>query len=112
MRNPTYFKHLSFIVGFSGLLLISVNVSANEKGKAVYESTCKMCHQTGVMGAPKFGNKDDWAKRIAKGKDTLYQHALNGFKGEKGTMPPKGGKSQLPDEDVKAAVDYFVANAK
>ena len=112
MQNTTYFKRLSIIVGFTGSVLLSFNTHADEKGKSVYESVCKMCHQTGVMGAPKFGNKDDWGKRIAKGKDTLYQHALHGFKGEKGTMPPKGGKSQLPDEDVKAAVDYFMANGK
>jgi cytochrome c5 len=111
MQNTTYFKHLTIIVGFTGSLLLSYNIHAAEKGKSVYESVCRMCHQTGVMGAPKFGNKEDWAARIAKGKETLYQHALHGFKGQKGTMPPKGGKPQLADDDVKAAVDYFVANA-
>lgn len=112
MHKPTCFKQLSIIVGIAGSLFFSVNAMANNNGKAVYDSTCHMCHKTGVMGAPKFGNKDDWAPRIAKGKDTLYQHALHGFKGKKGVMPAKGGKSQLSDADVKAAVDYMVAHAK
>ena len=71
-----------------------------------------MCHASGVTGAPKFGDKADWGPRIAQGKDTLYQHALNGFQGKKGMMPPKGGNTSLPDADVKAAVDYMVSQAK
>ena len=113
MHKLTRFKQLSIIASVTASLLFCINASAaNDKGKAVYESTCQMCHKTGVMGAPKFGHKDEWAPRIAKGKDTLYQHALHGFKGKKGVMPAKGGKPQLADADVKAAVDYFIANAK
>ena len=111
MQYISNYKRLSIIVGFTGSLLLSFNIHADEKGKTVYESVCKMCHLSGVMGAPKFGNKDDWAKPIAKGNDALYQNAIKGFKGEKGTMPPKGGNSKLSDEDVKAAVDYLVASA-
>jgi cytochrome c5 len=81
---------------------------ASESGKSVYESTCHACHGTGVLNAPKFGNKADWAPRIAKGKATLYKHALHGFK----AMPPKGGNTGLSDASVKAAVDYMVAHAK
>jgi cytochrome c5 len=80
-------------------------------GAKVFKSTCFMCHQTGAAGAPIFGNKADWAPRIAKGKDTLYKHALGGFTGDKGTMPAKGGNASLIDEEVKAAVDYMVGKA-
>ena len=71
-----------------------------------------MCHGTSVGGAPKFGNKADWSLRIAQGKETLYAHALKGFTETKGTMPPKGANSSLADSDVKAAVDYMVAQIK
>jgi cytochrome c5 len=47
-----------------------------------------------------------------QGKDTLYQHALQGFQGRKGVMPPKGGNTALPDPGVKAAVDYMVSQAR
>jgi len=82
------------------------------KGEHVFKGTCAMCHATGAGGAPLFKSKDDWAPRIAQGKDTLYAHALKGFTGGKGTMPAKGGNASLPDDDVKAAVDYMASMAK
>jgi len=77
-------------------------------GKKVYNSACFACHATGVAGSPKFGDKDAWAPRIATGMDNLYHTALNG----KGAMPPKGGNLSLKDDEVKAAVDYMVSQAK
>jgi cytochrome c5 len=72
-----------------------------------YGKTCAMCHAAGVAGAPKPGDKADWAPRIAQGKDTLYKHAIEGFTGSKGMMPARGGAASLSDDDVKAAVDYM-----
>ena len=79
-----------------------------DAGKKTFETVCTACHGTGVLGAPKFGDKAAWAPRIAQGKDKLYQSALHG----KNAMPAKGGNSALPDADVKAAVDYMVSAAK
>jgi len=81
-------------------------------GKAVYEKTCKTCHATGVMGAPKLGDKKDWGERVAKGKDSLAQNAIKGYKGKKGMMPPKGGNPKLTDDEIKAAIDYMLDSAK
>lgn len=81
-------------------------------GQAVYGKSCTVCHAAGVAGAPKLGDKADWGPRVAQGKAVLYTHALKGFTGKKGTMPPKGGMTQLSDDDVKAAVDYMVGQAK
>ncbi|AIV49327.1 cytochrome C [Burkholderia pseudomallei] len=83
----------------------------NPGGEKVFKSVCSMCHQTGAAGAPIAGNKDDWAPRIAQGKPTLYKHALEGFTGNKGTMPPRGGNPSLKDNEVEAAVDFMVAKA-
>lgn len=86
----------------------SVAIDANAvDGKSVYGKTCALCHASGLAGAPMPGNKDDWAPRNAQGRDTLYKHALEGFTGEKGLMPAKGGNANLSDEEVKAAVDYM-----
>jgi cytochrome c5 len=82
-----------------------------DAGKTLYGATCVACHGAGIAGAPKFGDKGAWAPRIAQGTNVLYGHALNGFQGKAGVMPPKGG-SAAPDADVKAAVDYMVAAAK
>lgn len=82
------------------------------KGEDTYKKSCAMCHQTGTAGAPLPGDKADWEARIAQGKDVLYQHAINGFTGSKGIMPAKGGNANLSDDDVKAAVDFQVAQIK
>lgn len=83
----------------------------NEAGKTLFNSACTACHTAGIAGAPKVGDKAAWAPRIAQGTNTLYEHAIKGFQGKAGVMPPKGG-STAPDADVKAAVDYMVAAAK
>lgn len=83
-----------------------------DAGQATYTKSCAMCHAAGVAGAPKPGDKADWGTRVAQGKDVLYQHALQGFTGKQGVMPPKGGNTALPDAEVKAAVDYMVAQSK
>ena len=82
------------------------------RGKEVYDAACFICHASGVAGAPKYGDADNWAPRIAKGMDTLYEHSIKGFMGENGLMPPKGGRPDFSDDDVKAAVDYMVENAQ
>lgn len=82
------------------------------KGQSTYETACVACHGSGVMGAPKLGDKAAWKDRIAKGKPKLYESALKGFQGKVGFMPPKGGNPALKDEDVKAAVDYMVQKAQ
>jgi cytochrome c oxidase subunit 2 len=78
--------------------------SAANAGKTTFDGVCTACHTTGVAGAPKVGDKAAWAPRIAQGKDALYKSALHG----KNAMPPKGGNATLPDDAVKAAVDYMV----
>ena len=72
-------------------------------GKAVYEAICQTCHGSGVLGAPKFGDAGAWGSRIAQGKNTLYDHAINGLN----AMPARGG-ADIPDEEVQNAVDYMV----
>ncbi|HMM76644.1 MAG TPA: c-type cytochrome [Gammaproteobacteria bacterium] len=86
----------------------SVAAAGAVDGQKVYNNVCALCHAAGVAGAPMPGNKDDWGPRIAQGKDTLYKHALEGFTGQKGMMPARGGNASLTDEEVKAAVDFMV----
>jgi cytochrome c5 len=81
-------------------------------GKKIFGSVCALCHAAGVAGAPKPGDKADWGPRIAQGTDLLYKHAIEGFTGAKGMMPARGGSATLKDDEVKAAVDYMVAQSK
>ncbi len=82
------------------------------KGEQVYKQTCQVCHTMGIAGAPKFGDKTAWQSRVTQKMETLFSHALNGFKGNSGVMPPKGGATYLSDADVKAAVAYMVSKVK
>ena len=77
-----------------------------KEGKEVWINNCKVCHGSGLGGAPVIGNMKDWGPRIAKGKDVLYDHAINGFFGDVGEMPAKGANPNLTDEQVKGAVDF------
>lgn len=78
-------------------------------GKEVYEAACTMCHGLGIAGAPKSGDRGAWAARLAKGKPTLYEHAIKGFTGTGGVMPPKGGRTDISDALIEQAVDHMLA---
>ncbi len=81
-------------------------------GKALYDATCASCHESGMMGAPKPGDKAAWAPRIAQGKAVLVSHATNGFKGKVGMMPAKGGKATLSGEEITSIVSYMADKSK
>jgi cytochrome c5 len=83
-----------------------------KSGDETFQQVCSACHGAGIAGAPKAGDKAAWGPRIAKGKEVLYDHALKGFQGGSGVMPAKGGRTDLPDDLVKAAVDHMVEMAK
>jgi len=81
--------------------------SKGKSGQEVYKAVCSMCHGGGLMGAPKFGDKDQWAPRIAQGHDTLVTHAVKGIR----MMPAKGGNADLSDDEVAGAVKYMANEA-
>ncbi|WP_206202934.1 c-type cytochrome [Thioalkalivibrio sp. XN8] len=82
--------------------------AADLTGEDVYKVACTACHGAGIAGAPKTGAVAAWEPRLAQGMDTLVTHAIEGFQGEAGYMPPRGGLSSLTDEQVRDAVQYMV----
>lgn len=76
--------------------------AAPRTGEQIYTAVCAGCHGAGVMGAPKYASAD-WGPRKAKGKATLYEHAIKGFN----SMPAKGGCAACSDEEIKNGVDYM-----
>ncbi|MBI5910828.1 MAG: c-type cytochrome [Betaproteobacteria bacterium] len=78
------------------------------KGKLVYQAACAACHTLGLAGAPKLGDVAAWAARLGAGTGPVYTNAIKG----KGAMPPKGGNASLPDADLRAAVDFMLAQAR
>jgi cytochrome c5 len=91
---------------------VAAAAPAEVNGQQIYQNTCVACHDAGIAGAPKLGDKGQWAKRIAKGLDTLYASAVNGVQGNAGVMPARGGNPALSNAEIKAAVDYIVAQSK
>ena len=86
------------------LLVFSVNSFAAD-GRKIYDSVCAGCHNIGLIGAPRLGAAADWSGRLSKGTAAIYSSAL---KGTPRGMPPKGGKPELSDQDVRSAVDYML----
>ena len=82
----------------------AVGQAVPDEVKQVVDSTCAACHTAGVANAPKFGDKDAWAKRMEVGIDAVVASAIAG----KGAMPPRGG-SQLDDEQMKLAIEYMMS---
>lgn len=85
----------------------AVKAVSLEEGKARYEKTCRVCHDQGLLNAPKLTAKADWAKRLDKGMDTLYLHSAKGF----GKMPAQV-TGDVSEAEVYAAVDYMVSQVK
>lgn len=84
-------------------------LAARDPGRRTYESWCASCHEVGAHGAPRAGHAADWAPRVARGREALYRVALNGRTSADRIMPPRGGRPQLTDAEVKAAVDYLLS---
>lgn len=86
--------------------------SASISGEKIYKSICFACHDMGVAGAPKIGDKALWKSRITAGNEVMYNSAINGKTSSAGVMPPKGGNLSLSDDETKAAVDYMLSQSK
>lgn len=94
-----------------GVLLFAFSMNCfSQDGEAIWKGTCAVCHTEPLSGAPLVTDKAAWAPRLKKGREALYQSALRGFTGPKGTeMPAKGGNASLTDREVRAAVDYMTS---
>lgn len=83
-------------------------VASELDGERVYRIACTACHGPGIAGAPRTGDANAWAARMDQGMDTLVRHAIEGYQGDAGFMPARGGHPNLTDEQVRAAVQYMV----
>lgn len=79
-------------------------VLAADAGEKLYEKQCKVCHEGGLLDAPKYGNKTDWAPHLVKDIDTLHMHSAKGF-----NKMPAQASDEVSEAQVHAAVDYMVA---
>ena len=87
-------------------------VAATLSGPQVFNQACNVCHGNGIGGAPMLTDRTAWEPRIAQGVETLYEHAINGYAGSVGFMPPKGGNAAFSDEEVHAAIDFMLSEVR
>lgn len=92
--------------------MLSWNFAAAEgdaaAGEAVYNHVCKMCHGSGMLGAPKLGDKAAWSARVEQGSAKLTEHAIKGIR----KMPPRGNCKSCSDEDIANAVTYMLSKVR
>ena len=83
---------------------VSRTTRATERtGEQIVSIRCSHCHQTGVNGAPKIGDKADWIPRLKPGIDVVVRSAINGH----GGMPPRGGMADLSDSEIRNAIIFM-----
>ncbi len=92
--------------------VVSQPVAAKLTGAQVYNQACLACHGAGIGGAPVIGNAEAWSSRLTQGIEVLRGHAVNGYQGSAGYMPPKGGRLDLSDEEIHDAVDFMIAESQ
>jgi cytochrome c5 len=73
--------------------------------QAVYDRSCKQCHTNPTTGAPQVGDKTAWAERVKQGRETLLDHAVNGYKG----MPPLGACMDCTEKELLPLIEYLSA---
>ena len=81
-------------------------------GRDIYLAECALCHNEGEEGAPPLNRGAEWARRTERGTDALIKNAIDGFIGDDGEMPARGGTESLSDAEVAAAVRYMLATPK
>ena len=98
-------RMLSSAIAILTLTLMTAAQAAAAEGQEVYAKNCAVCHNN---LKPKLGDKAAWEPLIKQGNDALVAAVIKG----KGAMPPRGGKPNLSDDDIKAAVEYIVGKSK
>ncbi len=92
------------IAGEEQMAGTQAQAEGGRSGEAVYNQACVACHTTGVLGAPRKGNAEDWAPRLAQGMDIVLEHSINGLN----AMPPRGTCMNCSDEEILAAIEYMI----
>jgi c(7)-type cytochrome triheme protein len=98
----------AFLGVAAGAALAPVQGAGDEAARSTYDLKCAACHRTGLLGAPRLGETEDWKGRTGSGRDVLVEHAVKGI----GKMPPKGGNPGLTEPEIGAVVDYMLAQLR
>ena len=98
-------------VVMEGQVVTSIPAASSVSGRSgddIYNTNCMACHNSGIAGAPMYGDVSAWATRLEKGIETVYANAINGIR----AMPARGTCITCSDDEVKSAIDYILVNSK
>jgi cytochrome c5 len=104
MRFLTISTVAALALGVSTALAVQ---TGKPDGESIYTGVCMRCHGTGEYGSPKLGDRVAWQPRFHEGVDHLLDQAIDGL----GAMPPRGGKDDLSDAELRAAIVYMLRAA-
>ncbi|MFU8815048.1 MAG: c-type cytochrome [Pseudomonadales bacterium] len=79
--------------------------AAAHPGEQIYTRFCFSCHAAGIAGAPRVGDPQAWAPRIARGREALVTATIEGIPPG---MPPRGLCARCSDEELELAVDFMI----
>ena len=101
-------RAITYIVNQSGGQwvepLTGTTPAALRQSEQIVQTQCAKCHQEGLEGAPKIGDRTAWIPRLKKGLNPLIKSAMHG----RGAMPASGGDTELSDLEIQGAVIYMV----
>ena len=75
---------------------------------AIYQRSCKNCHEVEATGAPLLGDKERWDTVLEKGMNIVLDRAMSGFQG----MPAFGQCFECSPEQIEALIIYMSNPAK
>ena len=95
---------------YRGHQMKNISTEVLTMGKEVYSRSCSTCHAYGLSGAAKLVDFDYWDRVADKGMDTIFTHVKKGYRGKRGTMPPKGNCFNCSDKELQASILYIFEN--
>ena len=85
--------------------VVSAEPAGPRSGEKIYNTYCAACHTSGVLGAPKKGDADAWAPRIAQGAEIMLKHAIEGYN----SMPAKGTCGDCSEQEIASTIAFLTA---
>ena len=86
---------------------VAVAKSGARTGEQIVQASCGNCHNEGLNGAPKIGDRAAWTKRASMGLDAATAAAIKGH----GGMPARGGMADLTDVELKSAIQFMFSRS-
>ncbi|MDZ7824969.1 MAG: c-type cytochrome [Gammaproteobacteria bacterium] len=68
-----------------------------------WSRSCVLCHADGTGGAPRTGQPEEWAPRLAQGMEVLLEHSIEGYR----NMPPLGYCMDCTRDDFRALIVFM-----